>query len=47
MNDEVRELKKKKPAKEENLIGTFVSVMIVGVIIIVMWVVVYYMYVAR
>jgi heme/copper-type cytochrome/quinol oxidase subunit 2 len=47
MNFEVRKLKKKKPAKEENLKGTFVSVMLVGVIIIVMWVVVYYMYVAR
>ncbi|MBU0904512.1 MAG: cytochrome C oxidase subunit II [Firmicutes bacterium] len=47
MNFEVRNLKKTKPAKEENLKGTFVSVMSVGVIIIVMWVVVYYMYVAR
>ncbi|MDX1770909.1 MAG: cytochrome C oxidase subunit II [Planococcaceae bacterium] len=43
----MRNLKKTKPAKEENLKGTFVSVMSVGVIIIVMWVVVYYMYVAR
>jgi hypothetical protein len=47
MNDEVRKLKKKKPAAEENLKGTLVSVMLVGVIIIVMWVVVYNMYVAR
>ncbi|MEK6268505.1 MAG: cytochrome C oxidase subunit II [Planococcus sp. (in: firmicutes)] len=39
-------MSQKKP-EEINLKGTFVSVLIVGLIIVVMWVAVYLLYVAR
>ncbi|AQU80807.1 cytochrome C oxidase subunit II [Planococcus faecalis] len=40
-------MRQEKQEPETNLKGTFASVLIVGVIIVVMWVAVYLLYVAR
>ncbi|ANU27005.1 cytochrome C oxidase subunit II [Planococcus versutus] len=40
-------MSQKKSEPEVNLKGTFVSVLIVGLVIVVMWVAVYLLYVAR
>ncbi|ALS77328.1 cytochrome C oxidase subunit II [Planococcus kocurii] len=40
-------MRQEKQEPETNLNGTFASVLIVGVIIVVMWVAVYLLYVAR